>query len=86
MLTRTDRLVGVGDAEEGVPAGFTTGSLRHVTSVEPVSTSERGRRESSPLRRVSLVVCPQEAPPSIQPGRSNDNPGNRVTPGGEGHR
>jgi hypothetical protein len=37
MLTRTDLLVGVGETEEGVPAGFRICSLLHVATVEPLS-------------------------------------------------
>jgi len=34
-LTRSDLLVGIGDSEEGVPAGFRIDSLPHVATVEP---------------------------------------------------
>lgn len=37
MLTRTSLLVGTGDTEEGVPAGFRICSLLHVTAIEPLS-------------------------------------------------
>ncbi len=36
LLTRTDMLVGVGEAEEGVAAGSRICSLLHVASIEPV--------------------------------------------------
>ncbi len=42
MLTRTDLLVGVGEAAEGVPAEFRICSLLHVASIEPVGTSASG--------------------------------------------
>ena len=37
MLTRTDMLVGVGGADDGVPAEFRICSLLHVTAVEPLA-------------------------------------------------
>jgi hypothetical protein len=37
-LTRSDLLVGIGDSEEGVPAGFRICSLLHVATVEPILT------------------------------------------------
>jgi len=42
MLTRTEILVGVGEAEEGVPAEFQVCSLLHVTAIEPVSSATTG--------------------------------------------
>ena len=39
MLTKTDMLVGVEIAEDGVPAEFRICSLLHVTAVEPLSGS-----------------------------------------------
>jgi hypothetical protein len=36
MLTKTDMLVGVDIAEDGVPAEFRICSLPHVTAVEPL--------------------------------------------------
>ena len=42
MLTRTDLLVGVGEAEEGVPAGFRICSLLHVATVEPIEAGTAG--------------------------------------------
>jgi hypothetical protein len=39
FLTRTDLLVGVGEADEGVAAEFRICSLLHVTSIEPVSSA-----------------------------------------------
>jgi hypothetical protein len=41
-LTRTDILVGVGETDEGLPAGFRICSLLHVTSVEPMSGATTG--------------------------------------------
>ena len=38
-LTRSDILVGVDDADDGVPANFKICSLLHITTVEPVTTS-----------------------------------------------
>jgi hypothetical protein len=38
LLTRSDILVGVGEADDGVPAEFRICSLLHVASVEPVSS------------------------------------------------
>ena len=37
MLTRTDILVGIDVAEDGVPAEFDICSLLHVTSIEPLN-------------------------------------------------
>jgi hypothetical protein len=42
MLTRTDLLVGIDIADDGVPAEFKICSLPHVTAVEPLSTSAAG--------------------------------------------
>ena len=39
MLTKTDMLVGVDIAEDGVPAEFRICSLLHVTAVEPLGGS-----------------------------------------------
>jgi len=39
MLTRTDMLVGVDIAEDGVPAAFRICSLLHVTQIEPLGGS-----------------------------------------------
>lgn len=39
MLTKTDMLVGVNIAEDGVPAEFRICSLLHVTAVEPIGGS-----------------------------------------------
>lgn len=36
-LTRTDLLVGVDEADDGVPAAFKICSLLHVTAVEPLA-------------------------------------------------
>jgi len=38
MLTRTSILVGVDEADDGVPAEFKICSLLHVVTVEPVGT------------------------------------------------
>ena len=40
-LTRTDILVGVGEADDGVPAEFRICSLLHVTAVEPLSPAAK---------------------------------------------
>jgi hypothetical protein len=37
MPTRTDMLVGIDIAEDGVPAEFKICSLPHVTAIEPLS-------------------------------------------------
>jgi hypothetical protein len=37
LLTRTDLLVGIGAADDGVPAAFKICSLLHVTAVEPLN-------------------------------------------------
>ena len=42
MLTRTDILVGVDVADDGVPAEFKICSLLHVTAVEPANVSAGG--------------------------------------------
>jgi hypothetical protein len=36
MLTKTDILVGIGDADDGVPAEFKICSLLHVSAIEPI--------------------------------------------------
>ncbi len=38
-LTRTDILVGVDEADDGIPSEFKICSLLHVTAVEPLNTS-----------------------------------------------
>ncbi len=43
-LTRTDILVGVDEADDGVPANFKICSLLHVTAVEPLSSTASGAR------------------------------------------
>jgi hypothetical protein len=37
LLTRTNLLIGVDVADDGVPAEFKILSLRHVTAIEPLS-------------------------------------------------
>lgn len=37
LLTRTDLLVGVDTAEDGVPAEFRICSLLHITTIEPLN-------------------------------------------------
>jgi hypothetical protein len=37
MLTRSDLLVGIDEADDGVPAEFKICSLLHVTAVEPLA-------------------------------------------------
>lgn len=39
MLTRTDILVGIDEADDGIPTEFKICSLLHVTAVEPLNTS-----------------------------------------------
>jgi hypothetical protein len=39
LLTRTDILVGIDEADDGVPAEFKICSLLHVTAIEPLSPS-----------------------------------------------
>jgi hypothetical protein len=39
FLTRTDILVGIDEADDGVPAEFKICSLLHVTAVEPIGPS-----------------------------------------------
>ena len=40
MLTRTSILVGVDEADDGIPAEFKICSLLHVTAVEPIMAAE----------------------------------------------
>lgn len=42
FLTRTSILVGIDEADDGVPAEFKMCSLLHVTAVEPLSASPTG--------------------------------------------
>ena len=44
FLTRSDLLVGIDDADEGVPADFKICSLLHITAIEPLSASTSGSR------------------------------------------
>jgi hypothetical protein len=44
-LTRTDILVGVDIADDGVPAEFKICSLPHVTGIEPIGPSRLGREK-----------------------------------------
>jgi len=46
MLTRTDILVGIDIADDGVPAEFKICSLLHVTAAEPLSTTSTGPSQS----------------------------------------
>lgn len=46
-LTRTAILVGIDEADDGVPAEFKICSLLHVTAVEPLSASESRRAEDA---------------------------------------
>jgi hypothetical protein len=39
FLTRSDLLVGVDEADDGVPAEFKICSLLHVSAIEPLATS-----------------------------------------------
>ncbi len=45
MLTKSDILVGVGEAKEGVPATFRICSLLHVTAVEPLTAASSGANQ-----------------------------------------
>ena len=42
MLTRTSMLVGIDEADDGIPAEFKICSLLHVATVEPVASSMNG--------------------------------------------
>jgi hypothetical protein len=44
MLTRTDILVGIDEAEDGVPAEFKICSLLHVSAIEPLNALPSGSR------------------------------------------
>jgi hypothetical protein len=44
MLTRTSILVGIDEADDGIPAEFKICSLLHVTAVEPLSASAAGTK------------------------------------------
>jgi hypothetical protein len=44
FLTRSDILVGVDQADDGVPTDFKICSLLHVTAVEPLNPSASGSR------------------------------------------
>lgn len=39
LLTRSDMLVGIDVAEDGIPAQFKICSLLHVTAIEPLNTA-----------------------------------------------
>jgi hypothetical protein len=39
LLTRTDILVGINQADDGIPAQFKICSLLHVTAIEPLAPS-----------------------------------------------
>jgi hypothetical protein len=43
-LTRTSILVGIDEADDGIPAEFKICSLLHVTAVEPLSASAAGTK------------------------------------------
>ncbi len=47
MLTRTDILVGIDIADDGVPAEFKICSLLHVTSIEPLSIAPAGQQTAA---------------------------------------
>ena len=49
LLTRTDMLVGVDIADDGVPAEFKICSLPHVTAVEPISSAAIGRENAEAI-------------------------------------
>ena len=42
FLTRSDLLVGIDEAEDGVPAEFTICSLLHISAIEPISSASSG--------------------------------------------
>lgn len=44
MLTRTDLLVGVDVADDGIPAEFKICSLLHVTAIEPLGGAPAGSK------------------------------------------
>jgi hypothetical protein len=44
MLTQSDILVGVDEADDGVPANFKICSLLHVSAIEPLNTAPSGSR------------------------------------------
>jgi hypothetical protein len=46
MLTRTDILVGIDVAEDGVPAEFKICSLLHVTAIEPLGGSSAKEKQA----------------------------------------
>lgn len=46
LLTRTDMLVGIDVADDGVPAEFKICSLLHVTAIEPLNGSPIGSQEA----------------------------------------
>lgn len=47
-LTRTDLLVGVDEADDGVPAAFRICSLLHVTAILPLSATPTGSQPAEP--------------------------------------
>ena len=42
LLTRSDLLVGIDEAEDGVPAEFKICSLLHVSAIEPINSASPG--------------------------------------------
>ena len=42
FLTRSDLLVGIDEAEDGVPAEFKICSLLHVSAIEPINSASPG--------------------------------------------
>jgi len=46
MLTRTSILVGIDEADDGIPAEFKICSLLHVTAVEPLGAPTSGPKQS----------------------------------------
>lgn len=42
LLTKSDLLIGVGDAGDGIPAEFRICSLLHVATIEPISLAAPG--------------------------------------------
>ena len=72
LLTRTDILVGVDIAEDGVPAEFKICSLLHVTAVEPLTptASRRGKRRT----RGAIRLTPRALPDGLDLLRGSQLP------------
>ena len=57
MLTRTSILVGIDEADDGVPAEFKICSLLHVTTIEPLNAS----------RPLPSGEASSKSPPALSP-------------------